>query len=356
MDLDRLLTVLAAALDAVAATLRTVPSPAVLPELLRLPTVLIPVLVGVAVYLLLIAHPRLRPYRPLWEEVDELEAAGAHREESPVGPPGRRPAALRPFARPIALVWPLVEDVGGLVRRARAALHLREPARLEADLDLALPGTTPRGYYGQMAVLLVLGPAVPGGLNGLGVPVPVAGGPWPAWLMVALAVLGGLAMPWWLRRALRRRRDALAADLPAALAQLETLATGAASPRRAVTALATEGDGPVAAELLWAVRLHDRAPAGRPFSAALEAMAERNGVPALDGLVETLRSALDEGTPLPEALAARLEGVCVEQEAELTERLGRRQAVMMAPVVAVALPALIGLLVAPFAARLAGLF
>jgi hypothetical protein len=39
----------------------TLPSLATLPELFRLPTLLIPILVGLSAYCLVRAHPRLRP-------------------------------------------------------------------------------------------------------------------------------------------------------------------------------------------------------------------------------------------------------------------------------------------------------
>lgn len=143
------------------------PSLSTLPELFRLPTVLVPILVGLSVYLLVRAHPRLRPYRPLREEVAELEAP---RPRLPgLAPTDAAASPLwRPVARLAAILRPLLEDLGGLSQRLRTLLGLREPATLAVDLELALPATTPLGYYGLQAALAILGIVLPLGCNALG--------------------------------------------------------------------------------------------------------------------------------------------------------------------------------------------
>src|SRR4029450_2707644 len=113
------------------ATLTTPPRLEVLPELLRPPTPLIPVLAGLCAYLLARALPLGHRFRPLWEEVDELEAPLLGRARPPAPPPAG--------PRLVAVLRPLVDDLGRLVGSLRAAVGWQPPARLEVELDLVRP-------------------------------------------------------------------------------------------------------------------------------------------------------------------------------------------------------------------------
>jgi hypothetical protein len=334
-------------------TLLTPPSLATLPALFRWPVILIPLLVGVSLYLLARAHPRLRAYRPPWEELAELEAPrprGLGLAAPPTGSP-----LWSPLARVAAISRPLIEDLGGLIRRARAVLGLREPETLATDLELVMPATTPLGYHGLQALLGTLGIVVPLGCNALGWGPPLVGA-WPAWSMGALALLLGLAPSWHLQWALRERRAAIVAELPDVMTLLLNIVSGGHSARMAIDTLAVEGAGVIAGQLRWAKQQHDAASNTRGYAGFLEEMAERNRVAELTQFVRTLKAALDEGLPLPEVLPAQIETIHTEQGAALTASAGRRRALMMLPMVLIAIPTLIAFIVTPFLFKLLGLY
>lgn len=328
------------------------PSLATLPELFRLPALLIPLVVGVTAFLLVRAHPRLRPYRPLWAAVAELEAARPR--TSGLASPSRAASPLwQPVTRLGVILRPFLEDLGGLVRRLRALLGLREPATLAVDLELTLPATTPLGYYGLQAFLAILGVVLPLGCNALGWGLPLVGS-WPAWSMGLLALLLALVPSWQLQRALRARRTAIVAELPDVMTLLLNIVSGGHSARMAIDTLAVEGAGVIAGQLRWAKQQHDLAATTRSYAAVLGEMAERNRVPPLSQFVKTLAAALDEGLPLPEVLPAQIETSYAEQAAVLTASAGRRRALMMVPMVLLAIPTLVAFILTPFLVTLFG--
>ena len=126
--------------------------------------------------------------------------------------------------------------------------------------------------------------------------------------------------------------------------RLFALASGGHSARMAIDALASEGVGVVAGQLRWARQQHDLAPAAHGYSAVLEEMAERNRVPQLTQFVKTLAAALDDGLQLPEVLPAQIETIEAEQGAAL----------MMVPMVLLAIPTLIAFILTPFLFKLFG--
>ena len=83
---------------------------------------------------------------------------------------------------------PVIEDLSGLIQCLRTLLGLREMETLAVDLELALPSTTPLGYYGLQAFLAILGIVLPLGGNALGWGLPLVGS-WPASSMGLLALL-----------------------------------------------------------------------------------------------------------------------------------------------------------------------
>lgn len=180
-------------------------------------------------------------------------------------------------------------------------------------------------------------------------------GYWPAWSMGLLALLLALVPPWQLQRTLRERRAAIVAELPEVMTLLLNIVSGGHSARMVIDTLAAEGAGVIAGQLHWARQQHDFAATTRPYSAVLTEMAERNRVPQLGQFVKTLTAALDEGLPLPEVLPAQIETIYTEQAAALTASAGRRRALMMVPMVLLAIPTLIAFILTPFLVKLFGL-
>ncbi len=173
------------------------------------------------------------------------------------------------------------------------------------------------------------------------------GGPSP----VGLALLVGCgAVAGWsgcdaaLRRAVRTRQRVLESQLPA-LAELLALAVAAgASPVPALeTAAATMG-GPLGEEVTLAV---NEVRSGRSVDEALLALAVRTAVPSVQRLSESVRVALERGTPLAEVLRAQAADARASDRRRLLELAGRKDVLMLVPIVFLVLPSVVLIAIYP---------
>ncbi|HMO11396.1 MAG TPA: type II secretion system F family protein, partial [Actinotalea sp.] len=165
---------------------------------------------------------------------------------------------------------------------------------------------------------------------GRGIPVATAV------LLVAAGALVGLVLrDLLLTRQVRRREQRIVLELPT-VAELLALAVAAGQGAAgAVARVAALSDGELTGELR-AVLADTHA--GTPLVVALEAMAERTGVPALARFAEALVVAIERGTPLAEVLRAQATDVREASRRELMEIGGRKEIAMMIPVVFLILP------------------
>lgn len=157
--------------------------------------------------------------------------------------------------------------------------------------------------------------------------------------LAALVVLAGgcavVARDWLLGREVRRRETRLLGELPT-VAELLALAVGAGEGAAgALERVARSTRGALSDELR--ATLAD-ARAGASLPAALDALADRTGLPALARFAQGVGVALERGTPLAEVLRAQAQDVRAEGRRELMESGGRREIAQMVPVVLLILP------------------
>jgi tight adherence protein C len=156
---------------------------------------------------------------------------------------------------------------------------------------------------------------------------------------VVVGTLGGvLGRDGWLGRQIRRRQARILRELPT-LADLLCLAvTAGEGPRAALERTVGRSRGELSREL--ALVLADLR-AGEPFTTAMERLAVRVPVPAVVRFVDGLVVATERGTPLGDVLRAQAGDVREQHKRDLIEAGGRREVLMLVPVVFLELPVVI---------------
>jgi tight adherence protein C len=171
--------------------------------------------------------------------------------------------------------------------------------------------------------------------------------------LVALVVVAGgcgyVACDQALTLRVRRREERLLAELPT-IAELLALAVAAGeSPPAALERVATTARGELAAEIR---RMVAEVRAGAPVTTALTALADRSGLPPLSRFAEGVVVALERGTPLADVLRAQARDVREAGRRSLLEAGGRKEILMMVPVVFLVLPVTVVFAVFPSLATL----
>jgi len=154
-------------------------------------------------------------------------------------------------------------------------------------------------------------------------------------LVTICAVGGALARDAWLSRAAHKRTDRIISELPT-IADLLALAVAAGEgARAALDRVASTTSGALPHELRRAL---GDARAGEPLSRALQDMAARTGAQPLRRFVDGIVAALDLGTPLAGVLRAQAHDARAAGREQLMEQGGKREIVMLIPVVFLILP------------------
>lgn len=175
----------------------------------------------------------------------------------------------------------------------------------------------------------------------------VLAGPRPVGVL-ALGSLGGLlgvlARDWWLARRARVRRERVEAQLPA-IAELLAFAVSAGdTPFAALTRAVATTDGELAREVQLAVTDMQM---GRSLEAALRGLADRVGSADVDRFVDGLVLAIERGTPVAETLRAQAADARASSRQRLMEVAGRKDVLMLMPVVFLVLPTVIAVALLP---------
>ncbi len=157
-------------------------------------------------------------------------------------------------------------------------------------------------------------------------------------LAVVAAVGGALLRDRGLSRAGERRRQAIRAGLPPVADLLALAVASGESPVAALDRVARVARGPLADECRRAC--HDTA-SGVSFVDALDAMAQRIDVPALRRFVDGVAIAVQRGTPLAEVLRAQAGDARADLHRSLLEIAGRKELLMLMPVVFLVLPTVV---------------
>ena len=307
--------------------------------------VLLPLLLGLGLYLLVTAQPVGRPRPDLGQrlrllDVDErIRAADRARN---VAPPLFTSRLLENLLRPV------IEDAGRLLRGILLRLGLAGGRELEAHLNVLRPGTEVVQFLGEkVAAGLIVALTFP--LMNLVHLQPF--GPWPVWLWMVGFGLGFVLPDVDLQRRETVRRGLILMELPTILDML-TLATSAGMAlEQALEEVARHSEGVVAVELRLVARelaLGQR----QNLTEALEAMSARLGTPEVEHLLGRMNAAYEQGLPLGQALPAHAQALRERQRLHIVEEGGKASVRMLLPVALLILPALFVVVLVPAAAEL----
>jgi tight adherence protein C len=157
-------------------------------------------------------------------------------------------------------------------------------------------------------------------------------------LALVCGLTGALLRDRALGREVERRREAIRVGLPPVADLLALAVASGESPAAALDRVARVARGPLADECRRAC--HDTA-SGVSFVDALDAMATRIGVPAVRRFVDGVAIAVQRGTPLAEVLRAQAGDARADLSRSLLEIAGRKELLMMIPVVFLVLPTVV---------------
>jgi tight adherence protein C len=176
------------------------------------------------------------------------------------------------------------------------------------------------------------------GVAGSGLLAVAAGGfqPLSTLLLAGGGAVGGvLGRDWWLTHEVQHRQQAMLAEFPV-VAELLALAVaageGASGAIERVCRLTT---GELARDLSDALA---RTHAGVPLVDALEELRDRTGLDPLARFLDGVIVAIERGTPLADVLRAQAADVREAGKRALLEAGGRKEILMMVPVVFLVLP------------------
>jgi tight adherence protein C len=247
------------------------------------------------------------------------------REENPLTPVPALERLLRPlFQEGARLVDRWAGGSAGVARRLREAGREESVTRFRAEQ--VLWGLV--GFVVAVPATLVSSELLGAQLA----PVALVGG-------AAFGVLGGvLCRDWRLTREVERRHNRMLAEFPS-LADLICLAvTAGDGPRGAIERAVSCSSGELSREL--AVVLADLR-GGIPFTTAMERLGRRVPIPVVVRFVDGLVVAVERGTPLAEVLRAQAADVREQRKRQLIETGGRKEVLMLVPVVFLILPVVV---------------
>jgi len=300
---------------------------------------------GAGLWLLVMAQPLGRPRPRLVARLRRLSAQGRMELEE------RAFAGAPMFSSPLLerVLRPVLDDAGDQIGRLLRRLGI-ESGDLDRRLALGWPGMSAPQFRGQQiatgAVLFLAFPA----MNLLGVhPI----GVWPVWLWAGAFVAGFAAPSWQLNARLRRRREAIVAELPVTLDLFVIAASAGLSPEQALVEAGRQLNGVLGEELRDVVREAGLGTAG--YADGLQALAEREGVPELRSLADAWRRSHAQGLPLAPAMLALSETVRDRRRARLLEEGGKAAVRMLFPVALFIFPVFLVVLLYPAGVELLGL-
>jgi tight adherence protein C len=307
--------------------------------------VVLPLLLGLGVYLVLSATPLGRPRPDLGDRLRQLDVDERIRQAE-LGRHGVRPLFSSRLLE--HMLRPIVEDAGRGLRRVLLRTGLGGGRELEYRLRLARPGVDMVQFMGEKVAAGVIVALMFPLMNLLRMhPF----GAWPVWVWVAGFGLGYLLPDWDLDRRVARRRGLVLMELPTLLDML-TLATSAGMAlEQALEEVSTASGGVVSHELRVVMRelaLGQR----RSLPEALLGLAERLGTPEVQHVLGRMAAAYEQGLPLSQALQTQTEALRERQRLHIIEEGGKAAVRMLLPVALLILPALFVVVLVPAAAEL----
>jgi tight adherence protein C len=307
--------------------------------------IVLPLVLGLGLYLLLTSQPLGRPRPDLGERLRRLDVDERIRRAE-LGRHGNRPL----FASRLLenMLRPIIEDAGRTLRGVMLRLGLAGGRELERRLRVARPGVEAVQFMGEKLAAGVIVAVTFPFMNLLHInPF----GAWPVWMWLLGFAAGFLLPDWDLERRVERRRGLILMELPTILDML-TLATSAGMAlEQALEEVARESEGVVARELRVVARelaLGQR----RNLPDALSGLAERLGTAEVDHILGRMSAAYEQGLPLGQALPAHAQALRERQRLHIVEEGGKAAVRMLLPVAVLILPALFVVVLVPAAAEL----
>jgi tight adherence protein C len=157
-------------------------------------------------------------------------------------------------------------------------------------------------------------------------------------LAVVGGILGAMLRDRTLTMAVMRRREAIRIGLPPVADLLALAVASGESPVAALDRVARVARGPLAQECR---RACDDTASGVSFVDALDAMAVRVEVPAVRRFVDGVAIAVQRGTPLGDVLRAQAGDARADLHRSLLDIAGRKELLMLMPVVFLVLPTVV---------------
>ncbi len=240
-------------------------------------------------------------------------------------PPARGPFGL------LELLHPYVASVGSVVGRVMggslSVARRQERAGQAADVDRFRAEQVLWGAAGGVAGIL-LATSIAVAQSSFSVPVLVG--------LVLVGVLGGVAgRDYALSRSAGRREARMLTEFPT-VAELLALAVSAGEGAiGALERVCRLSRGELSDELRHCL---SDARAGANLPTALQGLADRTGLISLSRFVDGIVVAVERGTPLAEVLRAQAQDVREDSRRTLMEQGGKKEVLMMIPVVFLILP------------------
>ncbi len=226
---------------------------------------------------------------------------------------------------------------------------LRRPASPERDSDLstrlARAGSrqSPAQFRAEQATWAVAGAAI-GGAAGL--LLAVGGSSWAGPVLLALAggACGFVGCDRRLTARVRSRQERIDRQLPAAVELMAFAVSAGESPASAMQRVGRTMQGDLAAEMAHAGA---RQQSGDSFESALAGLARATGTASVRRAVDALSLSLERGTPIAEVLRAQAADARADQRRALMEKAGRKDVLMLLPIVFLILPIVVVIAVYP---------
>ncbi|MCL1869767.1 MAG: type II secretion system F family protein [Promicromonosporaceae bacterium] len=237
----------------------------------------------------------------------------------------REQPARSPFPVVERLLAPWVADIAGWFERLGSTR-----ADVRRRLDRAGSAETVDQFRARQVVWTVSG--LGAGLA-LALLIGAARGfaPLPLALLVLLCAACGFAgCDQMLARQITQREERMVAEFPTIAELLALAVTAGEAPVAALERVATTAHGELSAEIR---RMLGDVRAGAPVGQALTDMADRTGLPSLARFAEGVAVALERGTPLADVLRAQAQDVRESGRRALMELGGKREVVMLVPVI-----------------------
>jgi tight adherence protein C len=164
-------------------------------------------------------------------------------------------------------------------------------------------------------------------------------------LLAAIAFAGGwLGRDWRLGRQIKQRRAAIADELPTAIDLVTLSIMAGESVPAAFDRVARTRAGGIGEEFRWVVA---QVRSGSPALEALEALKDRLPDYTMVRFVDALCTGIERGAPLADVLRAQADDVREARRRRLIEMGGKREVLMLLPVVFLIMPVVVVFVLLP---------